>query len=113
MNNIVSAVVAFVGYQVVEGVATAHTSVVQGFITASPVKEIIGAAYWLVPHQLVSALPHELRRMALETGVLRVRGVTPYNGVPDPSGTGDVVFWAVYCLVLVAALSVTVHRRQV
>jgi ABC-type transport system involved in multi-copper enzyme maturation permease subunit len=114
MNNIVSAVIGFVASQVFGGVGSAHFLVVHGLITASPLVQIVSVAYWVVPHELVSTLPHELRRIALAVGSVRFAGGTsPYGDVPDPTGAGDIAFWAAYCLALTALLYVVMRRRQV
>jgi ABC-type transport system involved in multi-copper enzyme maturation permease subunit len=118
MNNVVAAIIGFVVYEVFGAVSTLHALVANNTLTASPWAQIINVLYWLVPHSLISSLPHEVIRIGLAAGIIPTttrtgRPTNPYASVPAPSGVGDILFWAAYCLVLGALLYAAVRRRQV
>jgi ABC-type transport system involved in multi-copper enzyme maturation permease subunit len=118
MNNVVAAIIGFVVYEVFGAVSTLHALVSNHTLTASPWAQIINVLYWLVPHSLISSLPHEVVRIGLASGLVPTttregRAINPYASVPAPSGIGDILFWATYCLVLGALLYLAVRRRQV
>ena len=118
MHNVVAAIIGFVAYEVFGVVSTLHALVANHTLTASPWPGIINVLYWLVPHSLISTLPHELIRIGLAAGVIPTttregRPINPYASVPTPSSVGDILFWAAYCLVIGALLYLAVRRRQV
>ena len=117
-NNIVSAVVGFVLYEIFGAVTTLHGFVVSNAPIATGWKEAINVAYALVPHQLVSGLPREIVREQINAGqyaqwMASHPSFDPYRDAPFPSGAGDIVSWAFYCAVVALLLYVAVRRRQV
>ncbi len=118
INNIVSAVAAFIVYELAGGITTLHDFVVQNAPIAAAWKAVINVAYALVPHQLFSGLPREIIRLEIQAGQFATfmathPGYDPYHGVPSAAGITDVLSWAAYCLVVASILYVAVRRRQV
>ncbi|MBO0836657.1 MAG: hypothetical protein J2P28_14270 [Actinobacteria bacterium] len=114
MNNIVAGIFGFVLYELFSGLSSLHTLVVNHVLTAEPWAGIVKVVYWLVPHSLFSSLPREIVRVATLGATPRPGArFNPYAGVPSPSGVGDILFWAAYCVVIVLVLYLAVRRRQV
>jgi len=116
MNNVVAAIIGFVGSQVMNVVVALHAFVAAHLIHNPLFSVPIEIVYWIVPHLLNSGLAREI----IETS-LRLR--PPPLGAPGtaailasvagPSGAGDVLYWAVYLLALCAVFYWAVRRRQV
>lgn len=117
MNNIVSAIVAFVYYNVVTGVITAlHQFADAGQVGNQVVKGLFDAIYWLVPHQLISSFPGDLVRAQIDltTGGAPRPNEAQINALaPAASGAGDIAWWVFTVLVFAAVVYYSVRRRQV
>jgi hypothetical protein len=119
MNNIVAAIVGFIYNGVAGVVVTLHQQAANGsFSDNGLLTGGLNVLYWLVPHALVSSAPREIVRREFEILNTSSQQGAPnidqvLNGIPGPSGAGDIAWWA-FTIVFFGALAyVAVRRRQV
>lgn len=119
MNNIVAAIVGFIYNGVAGVVVSLHQQLSSGaFGDNVALHWVLNTAYWLVPHALVSSAPREIVRREFE--ILNSSGQSGganidqiLNGIPGPSGAGDIAWWAFTILIFGGLAYLAVRRRQV
>jgi len=122
LNNIIAAAIVVAFSFVQSQVSSVQAMVQNHLITERILDGIVNVVYWLVPHPLQSNLERDITisdfNVICRGGCPDLPHPSQYLAqelahIPGASGTGDIVYWFAYLVVVCVALYLALRRKQV